>query len=294
MTCKSALSCVSVLLSSLMLMSCSDMQQLWGKAAIMQTVAADTAADHAAYCKTHADKRFSLFDRPDAYPVSVEERRNAKQALFTECMKQYDVQVASPKPGFQVSPAGSELAGLSPAAGGDKNGQPKGGVISYPNGTIVIDTAHLGSLTPAAGGKVGTATSGGSTVVVVQAASAGMAAPITPAAPVKPAAIPLDANGQPLKDASAPAPKALVEGQYNPPKTPVIKAETTKKQAKKKVTPKQETADPDDKRTRFQKNAVPVTIDLGGKKQDANALAPSAGGHVLDKDLNTNKLPPKE
>lgn len=262
--------------------------------------AKQVAASREGSCQSQAKERLSLFDRPDTYPVSAEEKNNAYQALYTQCLKSYEVTANTPKPNFEVaaaSTAGTDLANLSPAAGG--NAKPaNNGAVTYANGMMIIDTARLTGLSPAAGGTpaAGTAVSStggpnGSTVVVVQAppSATAIAYPPMPVAPTGPAAIPM----APVQQAAQPVAPATA------PK-PTMKADTEKKPAvKKKKVAKAEAPATEEKRSvifeesRFKKNAKPVAVDLSAKKSDLNALQPAAG-NLLDNAVSANRPAAKD
>src|SRR5271155_188635 len=67
-------------------------------------------------CNSRAQSRMSMYDRPDTYPISDQERHDAFLALYSACMHEHNWQVAGPV----HAPANdaSQLAALSPAAGG--------------------------------------------------------------------------------------------------------------------------------------------------------------------------------
>ena len=261
-------------------------------------------------CQGRAQSRLSLFDKPDTFPISEEEKRNVYLSLYNECMKEYEVQVATAKPNFTYASQGmgAELAGLAPAAGGNNPSQQqaKGGIITYPNGTMVIDTAMLSGLSPSAGGQnrvTGITNSGGgqngSTVVVVQAPSSA-AAVAYPAPPTRASAIavedttvtptPAAVVAAPAANtpAASPSPLSLVETE-----APQQAAPVKKKTARKPAAKAEKTAAAKDGRTRFQRDAVAVDIDLRSAGSNLNQLQPSAG-HALDSSINTNKLPAKD
>lgn len=254
------------------------------------------AASREGQCQSQAKDRLTLFDRPDTYPVSEEEKRNAYQALYTQCLKSFEVTAATPKPNFELAAAASanaDLANLSPAAGGAPKPADKG-AVTYSNGMMIIDTSKLAGLSPAAGGTAtaGTAVSStgpnGSTVVVVQAPPSATAIAYPPA-PTGPAAIPM-APVQPMAQATepTPAPKNLISTEAE--KKPV---------GKKKKIAKTEAPVTEEKRTvifepsRFKKNAEPVSVDLIPKKSDLNALQPAAGS-LLDNAVSTNRPAAKD
>jgi hypothetical protein len=288
---------VSVLVSliSLLAFACSPLLDR----ATKNPSAQEVAATNASQCQTHAKSRLSLFDRPDTYPISETEKQNAYQALYHECMRKYDVQIAGAKPGFEVAAnTPAELAQLSPAAGMKK------GFTAYPSGVTVIDAAQFATLSPASGGTIPgitSATSGsGSTVVVIQAPPA---TPSSAATPARQAAIPVErtASHPPAtamykpKDLMA---KSLMEEKKEaataptspPPETKPKKSVAKPKRVSAKVKPPAD-ADP---RTRFQKNAIPFTVDISRKQVELNTLQPSAGGKALDKAVSINPLPAKD
>lgn len=246
-------------------------------------------------CKDKAEQRLKLFDKPDTYPISENEKRNAYLALYNECMKEYEPKVATAKPNFEYAPGGvaSELAGLSPAAGGNNaNAQPKGGIITYPNGTMVIDTSQLANLSPAAGGgkvpaNVST-TGNGSTVVVVQASPSSASAVAYPV-PTQPSAVPV---GEPLTPAAEAAPAVPQEkpASAQPEKPAKKKVARKSRPAATKETAKQ---NPGDMRTQFQREAVPVNISSHKQDTSLNQLQPSAG-NMVDSYLQQHKAAPKD
>ncbi len=146
-------------------------------------------------CTSQAKERLALFDRPDTYPVSEDEKRNAYQALYTQCLKSFEVTAATPKPNFDVAANQNlDLANLSPAAGGAPK-PANAGAVTYSNGMMIIDTSKLTGLSPAAGAPAGTAVASqgpnNSTVVVVQAPPTSTTVNYPPMpAPTSPAAIP--------------------------------------------------------------------------------------------------------
>lgn len=263
----------------------------------------DSASASGVACQSRANSRLALFDRPSTYPISAEEKRNAYLALYNECMREYEPKIATAKPNFTYAPGGSaaELAAMSPAAGGAANpAAPKGGIIAYANGTTVIDTAQLANLSPAAGGKVAgvpgvtTSTANGATVVVVQSgAVAPMLPPAAPPPPTRPAAVPVASGPVPTAPTAQTAPT-------QPAPAAVKNAEETEAQAQRKTATKahkpaktypQNTAK--DTRTRFEKNAVPVTMPAPASAAGMNTLQPSAGT-MVDSAVNANRLPAKE
>ncbi len=124
---------ITVALLSSLTMACS-MPALNQEAKKPPVQAAATTNGDA--CQTRANSRLALFDKPDTYPISADEKRNAYLALYNECMKEYEVQVASPKPNFEYAQANDAgLASLSPAAGGNMAGKPAN---NYPPGVVVI------------------------------------------------------------------------------------------------------------------------------------------------------------
>lgn len=260
---------------------------------------------HNAQCETQAKSRLALFDRPDTYPVSDEEKRNAYQALFSQCMKSFEKTIASPKPDFDMAAANApaDLANLSPAAGGSSpRAADKPGAVTYSNGLMIIDTTQLGKA--GTQGKAGTAITGGaagSTVVVVQAPpSTSISYPPAPAAP---AAIPVAgaapsmAEGIPASAASPEArsakPRSLIGGETGKPAEEPKK--TTKSPSRKEATTSKKTEErtiifaP----TRFQQHAEPVSVDINRKTGDLNGLSPAAGG-LLDKAVTTNRPAAKD
>jgi hypothetical protein len=268
-----------------------------------QPTAEEIAAGNTQQCQTRAKSRLSLFDRPDTYPISAEEKNNAYQALYNECMKEFDVQVANtPKPHFETVAANTDanLANLSPAAGGASSAQEQKSPITYSNGMMIIDTSQLGKSNPAAGTAVTTGANG-STVVVVQAPPSTTSITYPPA-PTGPAAIPVEgkmiqpATNATAKPAVAPNPKNLITETEKP--APV---EKPKKHAKKAAST--ETAAPaattSEKRSvifepsRFQKNAEPLSVDLKTKQENLNGLSPAAG-NLLENAINTNRPAPKD
>lgn len=266
------------------------MPDIMGKKADPEQQAKELASSREGGCQSQAKERLSLFDRPDTYPVSAEEKNNAYQALYTQCLKSYEVTANTPKPNFEVaaaSTAGADLANLSPAAGG--NAKPaNNGAVTYSNGMMIIDTARLTGLSPAAGNPVGTAVSStgpnGSTVVVVQAppSATAIAYPPAPLAPTGPAAIPM----APVQQAATPKATMKAESENKPT-------------VKKKKVAKTEAPVTEEKRavifepSRFKKNAAPVTVDLGAKKSDLNAYQPAAG-NLLDNAVSTNRPAAKD
>ncbi len=270
-----------------------NMSDVTGKKENPEQQARELAASREGGCQSQAKERLALFDRPDTYPVSAEEKNNAFQALYTQCLKSYEVTTNTPKPNFEVAAAaGADLAHLSPAAGGNAKPADKG-AVTYSNGMMIIDTSKLTGLSPAAGGTpaAGTAVSstgpGGSTVVVVQAPPSATAIAYPPA-PAGPAAIPM-APTQPAAQPVAPPVQ-----QAAAPK-PTMQADTGKKSTeKKKKTATAETPATNEKRSvifepsRFKKNAEPVAVDLSAKKSDLNALQPAAG-NLLDNAVSTNR-----
>lgn len=239
-------------------------------------------------CQARAKSRLSLFDRPDTYPINDNEKRNAYLALYNECMRAYEVQVASPKPGFEyVADNNAGLASLSPAAGGNTSSSTptRGGIITYANGTTVIDPAQLANLAPAAGGKSVSGVNG-STVVVVQGAAPAVA---YPAPPTRPSAIPVT----PTMAVPAPAQAAPATAAAPSVVTTATASETVAPKPAKKKTAAKEQNTAKDSRSRFERNAVPVDVDIVRKKQDLNALQPSAGS-VLDDAVNINHKPSKD
>lgn len=149
-------------------------------------------------CAAQADNKLKMFDRPDTYPLSPQERNNARDALYSECVKGKNSQIAGTyKSDTQQNQDVASLAALSPAAGGNPaNGAGRVTTSNYPGSTVVMiqgnDASQLASLSPSAGGGA-TNQSGlagaypGATVVVVEAPSAGAPAPRQ--APVMPAAL---------------------------------------------------------------------------------------------------------
>jgi hypothetical protein len=150
-------------------------------------------------CAAQADSKLKLFDRPDTYPISAEERNNARDALYSECVNGKNSQIANNgayKSDTQTPQSMASLANLSPAAGGNATtGAGRVSTTSYPGQTVVTiqgnDPASLANLSPSAGGN---ATQGniagaypGATVVVVQSPTA--AAPAPRPAPVMPTAL---------------------------------------------------------------------------------------------------------
>lgn len=138
-------------------------------------------------CKSQATKRLSMYDRPDTYPLSDQERQDAFGALYSECMREHNWQVASPartaQPTYAANSA-AQFANLSPAAGGNVATTANAGntivsSTSVPGATVVViggtkeaNAAQLSSLSPSAGGN-GTAP----TVVMVQQPQVAYAAP---------------------------------------------------------------------------------------------------------------------
>lgn len=230
--------------------------------------AKDVAFSNVEQCKAQASSRLSLFDRPSTYPISAAEKSNAYSALYSECMKTYEVQATGPKPNFDLAQAtnAAGLANLSPAAGG--NSAAKSAATTLPNGVVVIDMAQFANLSPAAGGGVAGVANGvsgnGSTVVVVQAPPSTSIS--YPPAPTQPSAIPVTptAAAQAAPAASEPAPR--------PHKTARAKAKPLE-QDSKTVTYRP---------SRFERNAVPLA-----------GLQPSAGS-TLEKALITNPPEPKD
>jgi hypothetical protein len=141
-------------------------------------------------CRAQAESKLKLFDRPDTYPISDQERNNARTALFSECMKAHEPQVAgTPKSDTQQANAqdAAALATLSPAAG-EKPPAPANAAVTYPSGStvIMVQGSEVSSLNPAAGGNPQQSGATGpyppgATVVVVQA-------PAVAAPPARPAA----------------------------------------------------------------------------------------------------------
>lgn len=290
------LSRVSVMIACLCISACSNPFDQTTKSA--GDTAKATANTNDAQCAARANERLSLFSRADTFAITETDKRNAYNALFSECMKQYQVGSASPKPGFETARAGVDmqnLAALSPASGG--NAAQQGTTRVLPNGVVVIDTAQYNNLSPAAGGNFAGITSSagpnGSTVVVVQASpSTAIAYPPAPAAPTRPAAIAVDANGNPVpvQQAAPVAPKPLMEQEKE---TKAEQAPAKPRVAKPKKTVAKAEPAVKDGRTRFERNAVPIAIDMGGKNADLNGLQPSAG-KALDSVMSTNKLPAKD
>ncbi len=184
-------------------------------------------------CLQQADKKLGLFDRPDTYPISDEERKNARMALFSECMNGPNSQVAGTAPTTQAPQqiASKDLGALSPAAGGNKppqipptgavqNANTPANIYSTPGGTVIVlqsqnaqaanpntkDVSGLAALSPSSGGNKPPQTDNlnasypGATVVVVQGAAA--ATPQPAYRPALPVAIPVPA---PASAAAAPA-----------------------------------------------------------------------------------------
>jgi hypothetical protein len=164
------------------------------------TVAANSYGSDNQMCSGIAQKRLSLYDRPDTYPISDKERGDAYKALYSECMSEHNWQVAGnaapyaalspsagsnnpvhgvPLPGSVVADGGAaSYAALSPAAGGNN---PVAGIAAASSGNTVISSssvpgatilviggnkdtlAQLSSLSPSSG-----RTQGNATVVLVQ------------------------------------------------------------------------------------------------------------------------------
>jgi hypothetical protein len=195
-----------------------------------------TYASNTADCSARANQRLAMFDRPSPYPVSDQERHDAYQALYTECVNGNtgEVAAASHNNVAANSATAAEFANLSPAAGG--NYAPRGSVVnagnttvstsSVPGATVVViggagkDTAaQLSSLSPSSGGYMPPQNA---TVVLVQspnqpAAPGNYYASATPAyyapgAPL-PVAVPVPPIAQGYMPAARPqtAPQAAVQ-----------------------------------------------------------------------------------
>lgn len=195
-------------------------------------------------CNGQASKRLTMFEKPDTFPVSEKEHQDAYQALYSECMREHNWQVAGPvhsAPTVATNDA-AQLAALSPAAGG--NAAARGTTVnagnttvsssSVPGATVVVIggnssnkdiTAQLSSLSPSAGGS---STQGQNpTVVMIQSpqnppavvpayyAYAQPAAPLPVAVPVPPiahapaAAPQAQATSSPVAAPVAPSPSSL-------------------------------------------------------------------------------------
>src|SRR5262249_51928328 len=98
-------------------------------------------------CLMQTDKRLGAFDKPDTYPMSDDEKKNARVSLYAQCMQSKGINVGTPKPVEVASENPKDLAALSPAAGAPASG-----------GTVIL----MGD------GKPQTVPTGASTVVVVQ------------------------------------------------------------------------------------------------------------------------------
>lgn len=275
----------SVILFSLMLAACSNP---FDKTAEKKPSAQEIATANEAECKGRAESRLKLFDRPDTYPISPNEKKNAYLSLYNECMKGFETQIVSGKPGFEhaaLMAENSNLANLSPAAGGTA-GPAQQGVTTLPNGVVVIDPTRLTALSPAAGGV--TATGSGSTVVVVQAPPSSTSITLPPI-PAQPVSIPVNDAG-----VAAASPTAVQKPAEPPKETMAAQpAEKTKKRLRKRPKTAAKAETPGDTRSRFEKNAVPLVIDLKPKAADMNAAEPSAG-QTLDHAVATGKPPAKE
>lgn len=258
--------------------------------------AKEVAATNAGQCQAQATNRLALFDKPSTYPISADEKRNAYSALYNECMKTYDVQAASPKPNFDLAQANNAavLANLSPAAGG--NAPAKSSVTTLPNGVVVIDTAQFANLSPAAGGRVAGVTNGmsgnGSTVVVVQAAPSTSIS--YPPPPTQAAAIPVTPTAS-VQDTAEATPEPATAAYKSNPKNSDTDAAPKRKIARAKAKPVEQDSGKaaSYKTSRFERNAVPVNINLTRKSSDLDALQPSAGT-TLEKALFTDRPEPKD
>jgi hypothetical protein len=191
-------------------------------------------------CSTQAKNRLAMFDRPSTYPISDSERNDGYQALYSECMREHNWQVAGPAHS-PITLAGangaSQFAALSPAAGGPAPGQVMPAVntgstivssSSVPGATVLViggnsatDAAALSSLSPSAGGN--SAYPANATVVLVQSQPAVAAA--TPAGYYPAAALPPAAGGPlPVAVPVAPALAAYQPVKSQAPVTPAAAA----------------------------------------------------------------------
>lgn len=117
-------------------------------------------------CNGRANSRMAMYDRPDTYPISDQERKDAFQALYSACMREHNWAVAGPVH-VPANTNYASLAGLSPAAGGNAPGKPTtitaGNTIvsstSIPGATVLViggtggtNAAQLSSLSPSSGG----------------------------------------------------------------------------------------------------------------------------------------------
>jgi hypothetical protein len=173
-------------------------------------------------CNSRAQNRMAMYDRPDTYPISNQQRSDAYQALYSACMREHNWQVAGP----MHSPANdaSQFAAMSPAAGGTRSagattvtaGNTVISTSSVPGATILvigdnkgINPSQLSSLSPSAGG--GSAQN--ATVVMLQSPNQQMAyaQPVyaqQPTAPL-PVAIPVP-------------PPPVAKGHVAATKTPIV------------------------------------------------------------------------
>jgi hypothetical protein len=194
--------------------------------------------DHA--CGARAQSRMGMYDRPDTFPISDQERHDAYLALYSSCMRERNWQVAGPAraPGSDVA----QLANLAPAAGGGKppaNSITAGNSVistsSVPGATVIVigggkdQASQLAALNPSSGG----AYPPNATVLLVQPQAATpmmpARAPTMPAAAL-PVAVPLPApatakavmpapvqqqayQSAPTPPTSAPAPPSAAEAQ---------------------------------------------------------------------------------
>jgi hypothetical protein len=132
-------------------------------------------------CNARANSRMGMYDRPDTYPISDQERRDAFQALYSACMREHNWQVAGPV--HAPTNDATQLAALSPAAGGygaRGNTVTAGNTIisssSVPGATILViggnggaSASQLSSLSPSSGGALPQ----NATVVMVQSGQQG-------------------------------------------------------------------------------------------------------------------------
>jgi hypothetical protein len=171
-----------------------------------QTLAANPYASDNQACSSKAQSRMGMYDRPDTYPISDQERKDAYQALYASCMNEHNWQVAGPAHGSatyantgsttyannavpyaNLSPAAggnnvAQYATLSPSAGGNYPGSfssvNAGNTVvsssNVPGATVVViggnsnNAAQLSSLSPSAGGNG----SSNPTVIMVQSPQA--------------------------------------------------------------------------------------------------------------------------
>ena len=198
-------------------------KQAAAKPAPAATTTASAFSLDGADCNSLATKRMALYDRPDTYPISDQQRKDAMLALYSACMREHNYQIAGPIPTSAAD--NSQLANLSPAAGGNMQPRTNANIInagnttvsstSVPGATVVViggngqmTPQQLASIAPAAGG-VNSASAQPTVVMVQNPQNNVVAVPVTPyraaAAPL-PVAVPL--APPPVARAYAPSPYA--------------------------------------------------------------------------------------